>query len=348
VSKLVSKGEICSLDIPEAETDLAIVTLEFTDENFRRHILRRLEFGREVRESSSWVITRDGKMVMAEAEAPWISAVDRRNHLNDVCPACNEVKRLCDLCYISVKLANIGNCLRAVERYVPRKELNKFLAEVKFKQIYASNDQVKKLVEEIKSLATRFSKQEVKTKMLVGEVQNYGQIWKEAAEDFLEDGNWKDFLIEVMSFEDVRKELKETIEDNNLIQDEVERIKCTAETEAANFKEKKEIAEERLSRLEVFSSEAENYRWHSFYLFPPTGFNPLAAVMIVGGLKVASLVAQAMTAPRIGEAVAFKCLEDEANKIFQQMGLVQFHLQEIVHCLLDINKKLGLGKFYLN
>ncbi len=76
-------------------------------------------------------------------------------------------------------------------------------------KVIANNGKGQKEVKELKELAVKYSKLQIKTQRAVRAIQSYGKNCKEAAENFLEDGT----VTELYGHQGDIEELKHSLED---------------------------------------------------------------------------------------------------------------------------------------
>ncbi len=100
----------------------------------------------------------------------------------------------------------------------PDKPLDELAVQIAAGKVIAENDERKKFViEELRQLAVKYSQLEFKTQRAVRTIQSYGKACKEAAEDFLEDGNVKELLTELGNIDETKATLKEASNEHNKI-----------------------------------------------------------------------------------------------------------------------------------
>ncbi len=217
----LAKREVCTIQAPKEKRDEDIsVILTFMDSD-HSHILGRYKIEKNVETFSCWILSRDGKPIKASANDPWIGLEDNKNYLDDTCPTCTELNQICQICFIQLKMSSVGNSLRVIRKFTPEKSLLQYIAELKTRHDLAAVNQVQTMIEDITAVAMKYSALEIQTRVIVGKIQVYAENWKEAAEDFLEDGIWEDFLDDIFNIKDIIRELGRATEENGQIRDQV-------------------------------------------------------------------------------------------------------------------------------
>jgi hypothetical protein len=127
-----------------------------------------------------------------------------------ICPKClSSDCTFSDLIDLNDKLAK---SLGFINEELSRKPLHDLIAQLEADRIIANNDEGQRMIKMLKELAVEFSLQENKARQVVRTIQSYGENCKEAAEDFLEDGNVGDRLDEVKDIEETKRCLQDVAE----------------------------------------------------------------------------------------------------------------------------------------
>jgi hypothetical protein len=141
-----------------------------------------------------------------------------QNNYRSNCPDCFDLGDDCDTCLVVARSNQIIEGLKALMQSQPDKPLDEMAVEIEAKKVIADNDERKKFViNELRELAVEYSQLEFKTRRAVRTIQSYGKACKEAAEDFLEDGNVKELLTELGNIDETKATLKEASNDHNSI-----------------------------------------------------------------------------------------------------------------------------------
>ncbi len=127
-----------------------------------------------------------------------------------ICPIClSSDCKFSDLIDLNDKLAK---SLGFINEQLSQKPLQDWIAQLEADKTIADNDEGQKTIKMLKELAVECSLQENKARQVVRTIQSYGENCKEAAEDFLEDGNVGDRLDELKDIEETKKCLQDVAE----------------------------------------------------------------------------------------------------------------------------------------
>jgi hypothetical protein len=99
----------------------------------------------------------------------------------------------------------------------PEKTIYEIAALMGAEKSIADNAKGKETIKKLRELAKDTSQLEVKTQRAVRAIQSYGENCKEAAVDFLEDGNVSDLLEELKDIGETNQSLQDALNNNNQI-----------------------------------------------------------------------------------------------------------------------------------
>ncbi len=71
-------------------------------------------------------------------------------------------------------------------------------------KVIANHDKGKEIIKTLRELAKKYSQLEFQTQRAVRSIRSYGKAWKEAAVDFMEDGDQEQLLLELNDFEETK------------------------------------------------------------------------------------------------------------------------------------------------
>jgi hypothetical protein len=130
------------------------------------------------------------------------------------CPDCSDLSQKSDICFSNDK---IFESIQSMGQNKPEKTSYKMAALLATENPIADNDKGKETIKKLRELAKDTSQLELKTQRAVRTVQSYGENCKEAAEDFLEDGNVSDLLEELKDVGETNQTLQDALNNHNII-----------------------------------------------------------------------------------------------------------------------------------
>jgi hypothetical protein len=122
--------------------------------------------------------------------------------------SCNLDKE-CDFCFFVSKTDQMTHNIQVIKKNPPLNPLYNLIAKLGAEKVIANSDGGQSVINKLKKLATEYALLETKTQRAVMTIQSYGENWKEAAEDFLKDGNTKDLWNELGNIKETKKSLQD-------------------------------------------------------------------------------------------------------------------------------------------
>ena len=98
--------------------------------------------------------------------------------------------------------------------------------------------EVTEILKEIETLAKHYWTLETKTKRVVRDVHSYGGYLIEAADDFTNDHDFEELLINVMNMDDVKISLQKANEEHDIVKGEADKIQVRAQSSGSKYEEK--------------------------------------------------------------------------------------------------------------
>jgi len=181
------------------------VTIGYYDEDGKEKYLAK----NSVHEKSyNVIITESGGIVDSYSRSyPWIDL----NGMQHYCKTCLSQRSTCTICLVNHNLEEIQKSITAVQTEDVAHSLTMALDTISIKKIQKEEADALEVIEDVKKLASKYRDLQAETKRSVQKVRLYGENLKEAAEDYVEDGDTTELLHEV---KDVRM-IKESIEKCN-------------------------------------------------------------------------------------------------------------------------------------
>ena len=205
-SRMPSQG-LCSFKPSCQDTNTVYITIVYFDIEGTQHCpAENLPHAR----SHKVIVTADGSVVDAKSleGSSWLDWTDR-NHKAEPCKTCTSLRSLCTVCLIESRMEKIQTSIQVVSRCRVAQTLVSVLEKMANDKVAKKEEEARQIMCEVEDLAKHYWTLEAKTKRSVREIKGYGEILKEAAEDFLEDGIINDFWNEVSNMDEVKMALKE-------------------------------------------------------------------------------------------------------------------------------------------
>ncbi len=136
-----------------------------------------------------------------------------QSNYQSTCPDCSDLGGECDTCFFVGKNDQIIESLKTMGQNKPENTLYEVAAIMAAKKTIA--DKEKEMIKKLRELAKDYSNLELSTQRVVRTIQSYGENCKEAAEDFLEDGNLGELLDELVDVEASKTSLAEVTQKHN-------------------------------------------------------------------------------------------------------------------------------------
>ncbi len=133
------------------------------------------------------------------------------------CPDCSDFGKECDFCFVVLKFIQIILSLQIIIHNQSENLLYEVAARMAVDRDISGNDNGKKIVKKLRELAKEYTQLEFKTQRAVRTIRSYGKACKEAAEDFLDDGNVRELSTEFGNIKEAKDALKDVTNHHNLI-----------------------------------------------------------------------------------------------------------------------------------
>ena len=241
---ILPKGEVTSYAPPTdvSNSTTVFATLFYLTEDGVPEILHN---NKPMGKKTSWIITRQGGLVESKNGYPWLSLSDEKNHGSEACTTCSTFSGVCEVCYIETKMSLIQESIGTIQVCNLGHSLVELLANLQTEKIISKNKEGQLMLKDIEKLAQKYWLLETKTKRVVRDIQSYGEMLEQAAEDFKHDGNMQDFLDEAKDMTDIKDSLKDVNEQHGEIKKFVSVIQEKAEQGAKIFEKSSEIQKPR-------------------------------------------------------------------------------------------------------
>ena len=317
------------------------------------------------------IVTATGGIVDARSKnEPWVDI----KGVNHRCVDCHEMSTLCTACLIDTKLEVIQKSISFAKHCQLAKALIVSVEAIKKQGLEKKAGEVTEILKEIETLAQHYWTLETKTKRVVRDVQSYGGYLIEAADDFTNDHDFEELLINVMNMDDVKISLQKANEEHDIVKGEADKIQVRAQSSGFKYKEEEK-------KLSLFLNPIEGAAYVSTPVlgqiasFAVCGYaaasktieecakntsaNNIPIKMLagglagvggaIGGLAISTIVMPA--SPVIWwyflskniDAKYFKELAVQFQSIGNQMMEVEVHLTVITSALSDIEKHLNMA-----
>ncbi len=133
------------------------------------------------------------------------------------CPDCSDLNQKCDTCIFVAKIDQIIESLQIMGQNKPQNLLYGLRAEMEAENPIADSYQGEETIKQLGKLAKDYSQLELETQRAVRKIRSYGENCKEAAEDFLVDGNLKELSEELVNNEESKTSLRDATNNYNQI-----------------------------------------------------------------------------------------------------------------------------------
>jgi hypothetical protein len=133
------------------------------------------------------------------------------------CPGCSVLGKTCYTCFVVASSDQIIENIQIIRQNKTANLLYEVASKMAVDKVVTKNDEGKETIKKLKELAEEYTQLEFKTQRAVRTIQSYGKVCKEAAEDFLEDGNMEELLIEFGNIKEAKSALKDVTNNHNLI-----------------------------------------------------------------------------------------------------------------------------------
>jgi hypothetical protein len=122
----------------------------------------------------------------------------------EYCPECSDLGPKCVICSVSAPITQLLGSLQNMMQNQPEKLIYKVAAEMETEKVIAKHDKGKEIIKTLRELAKKYSQLEFQNQRAVRTIRSYGKAWKEAAEDFMEDGDQGQLLLELNAIEETK------------------------------------------------------------------------------------------------------------------------------------------------
>ena len=366
----IPKQAITNFKPRENHTETAYVTVLYYYEEDKKHcIAEDLPHGYR----HAIIVTATGGIVDARSKnEPWVDI----NGVNHRCVDCHELSTLCTACLIDTRLEVIQKSISFAKHCQLAKALIVSVEAIKKQGLEKKAGEVTEILKEIETLAKHYWTLETKTKRVVRDVQSYGGYLIEAADDFTNDHDFEELLINVMNMDDVKISLQKANEEHDIVKGEADKIQVRAQSSGFKYNEKeKEMARFLIQTNiegaayvstpvlgQIASFAVCGYAAASKMIeecAKNTSANNIPIKMLagglagvggaIGGLAISTIVMPA--SPVIWwyflskniDAKYFKELAVQFQSIGNQMMEVEVHLTVITSALSDIEKHLNMA-----
>ena len=244
---------------------------------------------------------------------------------------------------IAKSLGAIQSCQVAYELYQ--------LIENSYKEAASKKvEEVEGLMEDIRQLAKKYWILEAKTKRSVRDIKAYGKYLKQAAEDYLENGDLGDLMVEMSDMKVVKKSLHEANEKHEEIRGNVIQIEKRAETHLQTCEDKAAVKMNSLIRIpfdglidyillrrtDKISDMIEKEDWSELCMY--AGKESIKAlVSLPVWLGYTAFQAYMI----IKDAKVYAKVKPQFEGILVQMGTIHTHLDTILNSISNIEDRLN-------
>jgi hypothetical protein len=132
-----------------------------------------------------------------------------------VCPDCFTRDEKCDTCFVVAEKNEMILSLKTMLENRPEKSLSEMTVEMAAQEVIANDTKGKEMLVKLKGLAREYSQLELETQRAVMTIRRYGENCKEAAVDFLEDGNVRELMDELGDIEEMKENLEKATNKHN-------------------------------------------------------------------------------------------------------------------------------------
>jgi len=146
--------------------------------------------------------------------------MEEENELSVVeqnCPGCSGLEGECDICFVVARSDQIIESLQIMGQNQSENLLYEVASKMAVDKVVAKKDEGKKTIKKLRELAQEYTQLEFTTQRAVRTIRSYGKACKEAAEDFLEEGNVRELLIEFGNIKEAKDALKDVTNNLSLI-----------------------------------------------------------------------------------------------------------------------------------